>query len=346
MDLAKRARDQGRTFNPCFVSAPGLGKSEILQQWCRQNGYGMYDLRAALVEAPDLTGYPVVTTLPNGRQKMFHATPDFLPEEGKGVFFLDEVNRGATSTMNCFMQLLTDRKIKDYTLPPGWIIASAVNPENDLNDVNAMDSALKDRLEFFNIGYSKKAHVDYMHNTEYDATIMMWVDSGTWRYVAPDEVGNVKGAKYISPRTLSKLNAAIKAGIPERLERDIYNNILGDLQGKSFYQFKNNEQPVTFDDLTTNKRKALKRLAEFCRPDNYKTGHVSITAKSLIDNEKDVTDELLYEVSMTIGAEQAMSLINEIEFKRKVNAGTLLVKLTTKYPDFRKYCQTLTNDKA
>jgi MoxR-like ATPase len=334
MDLAKRAREQSRTFNPCFVSPPGLGKSEIVQQWTRQQNYGFVDLRAALLESPDLTGFPTIINV-NGKQKTQHATPDIFPEDGHGVLFLDEVNRGTQSVMNCFMQLLTDRKIKDYKLPEGWIIVAAINPENEQHDVNSMDAALKDRLEFFEIEYNKKVHIEYMEKVGYEATVKMFIESGAWQYVRPEEVSTTAGAKYLSPRTFSKLDTAIKAGIPEDLELVVYDSILGALTGKAFYQFKNNDQPVTFEEIEKNLKKSMKRLASFCTPENYKTGHVSITARSLLENEKNVTDEILYEVCLAIGPEQAVGLIREIEFKR--NSADVLGVLTTKYPDLLKY---------
>ena len=339
LSLAKKVREQDRTFNPCFVSPPGLGKSEIVQQWAREQGYGFVDLRAALLEAPDLIGFPTIVNK-EGRQRTEHALPDYWPDENtntKGVMFLDEVNRGTTSVMNCFMQLLTDRKVKDYKLPAGWIIVAAINPENEQHDVNAMDAALKDRLEFFEVEYDKKTHLQYMETTGYHQILQLFIESGAWQYSRPEEISNVAGSKYLSPRTFSKLNNALLAGIPDDMELIVYDSILGTLMGRAFFQFKNNDQPVTFEEMQKNMKKAMKRLSSFCNPENYKTGHVSITQRSLLENEKQVKDEMLYEVILAIGPEQAMGLIRELEFKRKVEAGSLLNKLTTEYSDLVKY---------
>ena len=335
LDLAQRARQQGKTFNPCFVSAPGLGKSEIVQQWAEKNGYALVDIRTALLEAPDLIGFPEILTK-DGRQRTVHALPDFWPDNsnGKTVLFIDEINRGTTSVMNCFMQLLTDRKIKDYKLPEDTLIVAAINPENEQNDVNAMDSALKDRLEFFHIEYDKKTHVKFMEDTNYDPVIRLFVESGTWQYCLPEEVSDTPGAKYLSPRTFSKLNNALKAGILETVdftEHDVYDSILGSLMGRAFWQFKNNEQPVTFEEIKKSVKKSMKRLSGFCDPKNYKTGHVSITIRSLIENEKDVTDDMLYNVAVTIGPEQAVSMLKEIGYKR--NNPDILTQLAEKYDD-------------
>lgn len=334
LNMTQRAREQGKTFTPCFVSPPGLGKSEIVQQWARTQGYQVVDIRTALLEAPDLIGFPSIVNI-NGRQRTEHALPDMWPTEGKGVLFIDEINRGTTSVMNCFMQLLTDRKVKDYQLPEGWIIVTAINPENEHNDVNNMDTALKDRLEFFELEYSKKVHIEYMESVNYSPVVQLFVQSGAWQYSRPEEISNVAGSRYLSPMTFSKLDSALKSQVPQHLELEIYNAILGELTGKAFYQFKHNEQPVTFEEIQKNLKKATKRLKEFCDPKNYKTGHVSITNRSLIENEKEVTDEMLYEVCLAIGPEQAMSLINELEFKR--GSKDIINGLTKQYPDLLQY---------
>jgi len=52
LDIAKKVNDMGKRFNPLFIGPPGIGKSQIVQQWCKENGYGFIDLRLAFFEAP------------------------------------------------------------------------------------------------------------------------------------------------------------------------------------------------------------------------------------------------------------------------------------------------------
>ena len=338
LDMTVKAREQNRNFNPCFVSAAGLGKSEVVQQWTKDRAYGLVDIRTALQEAPDLKGFPVTQEI-DGKMRMAQATPSFWPTEGKGVILFDEINRGNTSVMNALMQILTDRKLAEYTLPEGWIIVSCINPETLHYDVNTMDTALRDRLEFFTIEYDKRSFLDFAKKTDWDPTVIHFIDSNTWMYRSPEEIGNTPGAKYLSPRSFSKLNAAIKAGVPEFLELNVYCSLLGDLTGKSFYQFKTNDQPITFKELTENEKASIQKLKQFCDPSNYKTGHVSILQRSLIENEKLVTDEMLYKVSMAIGPEQAISLIKEIEYRR--GEEDVLQRLGNEYKDFTKYIRSL-----
>jgi len=344
MDLAKRARERGHRFNPCFVSPPGVGKSEIVQQWCKENGYDFIDIRLAYKEAPDMIGFPQPreVTDKNGtvRQVCLYFTPEIWPTEGKGVIFLDEINRGTTSVMNTCMQLLTDRKIEKYSLPEGWIIAAAINPENEHNDVNTMDTALKDRLEIFEVNYDKKTFVSFMKDSSWDKNIVMFVESNMWSYSKPEDVGETAGNKYLSPRTLSKLNAALKSDIPKDMELDFYEGILGKNVGRAFFQFMNDEQPVLYKDIVKNPAKAFEKLKRFSDPAKYMAGHISLTIKDIVENH-DIDDELLVKVILNIPADSGPSLVSELEFKRK--DPTLLDRLLKNYPAVKKYFKDVLN---
>lgn len=339
MDLAKRARENGHKFNPLFVGPPGIGKSEIVQAWCKKEGIPFIDLRVAYMEPPDMIGFPQPEVV-NGRQVTVHYTPEKWPDhrtEPRGVLLIEEPNRGSTAMMNTLMQLLTDRCIDKYKLPEGWIIAGNVNPEGPTDDVNSMGSAFRDRWTIFNIEYDKKTFVKFMKEDNWDETLRLFIESGTWVYRNPEDIGNVQGAMYLSPRSLSKVNAVLKSEIPAKLEYELYTSLMGDLTGKAFYSFKHNESPVTFFDLKSDLEKGLQQLKRYSNPEDYKSGHIAITVRSLLENEKDVDNDLLISVSLVIPADQSVSLISEIEFKRKLDSGKLLRELVDKEPKVKQY---------
>lgn len=341
LDLAKRARAMNLTFNPIFVGPPGIAKSFNIQKWCKYNDLPFIDVRIAYYEAPDMVGFPSIQ-LVDGRQRTIHALPEFWPTGGQGVLLLEEPNRGTTSVMNTMMQLLTDRKVGGYTLPPGWIICAAINPENEQYDVSTMDAALKDRFEFFNIEYDKQDFVSYIRTDKWDTSIINFVDTGTWTYVLPEDVSKNEGAKYISPRTLSKLNAALLAGIPSSpediLERTIYDSVLGKIAGNSFYYFKHNAQPVLYRDLVDPKtyREAISKIKAFSDAKDYKAGTIAVTIRDIVEHG-DIEDVLLSNVILALPADQSVQLISELDFKRGSKTNELLHRLTENYPEVKKY---------
>jgi hypothetical protein len=121
--------------------SPGIGKSDIVRQCGQRLGLPVRDVRAVLLDPVDLRGLPYVQ---NGVSKW--AVPDFLPQSGAGILFLDELNRAPGMVQNACLQLVLDRALGDYRLPADWSILTALNRESDGGGVNKMNSALTSRF--------------------------------------------------------------------------------------------------------------------------------------------------------------------------------------------------------
>jgi hypothetical protein len=126
----------------CAWGSPGIGKSQIIHQVGAALGLFVQDVRAVLLDPVDLRGLPHV----NGDNRAHWAIPDFLPRDGKGILFLDELNRAPMLVQNACFQLVLDRKLGEYTLPDEWVVVSACNRESDGGGVSKMSSALCNRF--------------------------------------------------------------------------------------------------------------------------------------------------------------------------------------------------------
>ena len=354
LKLTTKARDNGNVFNPLFTGDAGLGKSQICQLFVEQMrttgfpedgiepnpDYGFLDLRIAYMEAPDFIGFPETELDKHNKKRTCHHLPEFWPTEGSGLILLEEPNRGTTGVMNCLMQLLTDRKVHDYTLPEGWIIASCINPDSAEYDVNAMDAALRNRFEEYEIEYDPISFIDYIESSKWNQNVQMFIKSGTWVYKDTRAIGDA--GKYISPRTWSKVHAAEEAGLGEdrRLHRETVISVLGKDIGQEYHKFCFDEAPVTAKELLDNKSKALKRLEKQSDPSNYKGDMIAVTIESISQNysctRKDdkvkgqVGEDTMAEVAKIIPSDQAINLIKNCGFKQSKGA------ITTFFRDFVK----------
>ena len=333
LDLAWKARERGEIFDPLFTGEAGLGKSAICQQWVKKQqernpDFFFLDLRIAYMEAPDMIGFPekIKATI-NGKEiyTTIHALPEIWPmvEGTEGLILLEEPNRGTTGVMNCLMQVLTDRKIHLHTLPDKVIIAGCINPDSAEYDVNAMDAALKDRFEEFEIEYDHMSFHDFMVNADWDPDVVRFFgESGIWVYKTSDQIG--EGQKYISPRTISKINAAMKADLKNnrQLHRIVCSSVLGKEIGNEFNKFCYDQAPVTAQDILKNKTKSLKRLEKQCDPNDYKGDMVAMTVESIIKvygglkaNNEQIDEHTMVEVARIIPKDQAINLIKGCGFK-------------------------------
>ncbi len=128
---------------PVFLwGPPGVGKSQVVRQVTRDLDLACTDVRAVLLDPVDLRGLPHI----NGDNRAQWATPDFLPQDGRGVLFLDELNAAPPLVQAACYQLVLDRKIGEYTLPETWAVIAAGNRESDRAVTHRMPSALANRF--------------------------------------------------------------------------------------------------------------------------------------------------------------------------------------------------------
>lgn len=318
LDIAKTARENGLVFNPLFSGEAGLGKSQICQQWVKEQQkqnetFGFIDLRLAFFEGPDFVGLPKIVKDSHGKDRTDHIIPNFFPESGSGLLLFEEPNRANASVMNCMMQILTDRVVHHYKLPENWIIAGCVNPDNMGYDVNTMDSALADRFEIFDIEYDYNTFISFMESKNWSKTIVNFIKSGNWMYKTTEEIGDQ--GKYVSPRTWSKLNTAEQSGAASNtdIHFKIIQAILGKTVGRDYYSFVYEKRPVTVEDIIANKKDALSRLKEYSNPDNYQGGLVSVTVETFLKNypSDTVNNDMLIDIAKILPSDQAVSLLQK-----------------------------------
>ena len=136
LEVAYRARRAVLLEGPT-----GIGKSEIVRRVAERLGIETVVLDLSLLEPPDLVGLPVIA---NGRTT--YAVPRILPEGGAGILMLEELNRAERYIQQPALQLLTARRLHEYTLPEGWVCFAAVNPETADYQVTPLDRALRARF--------------------------------------------------------------------------------------------------------------------------------------------------------------------------------------------------------
>lgn len=120
---------------------PGIGKSSIVADVARQHELRLVDVRLSQLAPTDLRGLPVAE---NGISRWF--PPEFLPTDGRGILFLDEINMAPPAMQGIAQQLILDRQVGSYRVPEGWFIWAAGNRKSDRAAVFEMPSALANRF--------------------------------------------------------------------------------------------------------------------------------------------------------------------------------------------------------
>ena len=136
----------------CSAASVRLGttrrrKKRHRQAACRSVKFTAARRARAFARPVDLRGLPFLGS--DGRSRW--ATPEFLPQNGSGILFLDELNAAPAMVQASCYQLVLDRKLGEYTLPEGWAIIAAGNRDSDRGVTTRMPTPLRNRfvhLEF------------------------------------------------------------------------------------------------------------------------------------------------------------------------------------------------------
>jgi MoxR-like ATPase len=99
-------RSQAKAELTKLVKADGKDKDRTLS-----------DLIAKRLESADL----------DMQRRYYQKLQEMQPRFQRGILFLDEVNRAQDDVLQAIFQLVLDRRVGQYVLPPGWCIVAAGN---------------------------------------------------------------------------------------------------------------------------------------------------------------------------------------------------------------------------
>jgi len=129
---------------------PGIGKSQIIAQVATRHAAPMIDIRLSQMEPSDLRGIPFRI-----ENRVEWAVPSMLPDAERhgpdGILFLDEITSAPPSVSAAAYQLILDRRLGDYEVPPGWAIFAAGNRQGDRGVTYTMPAPLANRFSHFEV---------------------------------------------------------------------------------------------------------------------------------------------------------------------------------------------------
>ncbi len=129
---------------------PGVGKSDMVRQIAARHTVPVVDLRLSQMEPSDLRGIPF-----RQGDSVQWAVPAMLPHSDRqgtsGILFLDEITSAPPTVSAAAYQLVLDRRLGDYVVPPGWAIVSAGNRQGDRGISYTMPAPLANRFAHFEV---------------------------------------------------------------------------------------------------------------------------------------------------------------------------------------------------
>jgi len=218
---------------PAFLwGAPGIGKSSIVKQIADSQGIGFIDLRLALMDPTDLKGIPFYD---KDTHSALWAPPAFLPRDGEGILFLDELNSAPPSVQASAYQLILDRKVGEYNLPDGWAIISAGNRESDRGVTYRMPSPLANRFVHFDMEVDVDDWRFWAYERGLDDRIIAYIAYKNEHLFTFDAKSDTKS--FATPRSWEYVHRILQASIDEKLLLDSISGAVGREVAVGFLSF-------------------------------------------------------------------------------------------------------------
>lgn len=218
---------------PTFLwGAPGIGKSSIVKQIAKARGVGFIDLRLALMDPTDLKGIPFYD---KESHTALWAPPAFLPREGEGILFLDELNSAPPSVQASAYQLILDRKVGEYELPKGWAIVAAGNREGDRGVTYRMPTPLANRFVHFEMEASVEDWRIWAYKNGVDERIVSYISYKNEHLFTFDAKSDAKS--FATPRSWEFVDGILKSKIKNEALLDTLSGAVGRDIAVSFLSF-------------------------------------------------------------------------------------------------------------
>jgi hypothetical protein len=163
-NAARVKKGKKRTKNDALYiwGAPGIGKTEILNQVAEKLGCVVQEWHLSQIEPTDFRGVPKVENIVPGStdpstERTVQKLPAMFPTDdgpnGRGgIMFFDEINRAPKMVLSAALSLCLGGKIGVYELPEHWIVVAAGNRPEDLGGAvaTAIEPALSNRFAHVN----------------------------------------------------------------------------------------------------------------------------------------------------------------------------------------------------
>src|SRR5215207_9298308 len=157
-----------------FLSAPGVGKSEMVAQAAAEAGLPCRSLLGTQIAPEDVSGVPRIV----GERSVFCPPRVLLPETPEPFcLFLDELPACAPDVQKAFYSLLLERRLGEFPLPEGTWVVAAGNRAEDRALVRTISSALINRVLVLQVRIDVGEWLTWARQNKIRSDILAYIES-------------------------------------------------------------------------------------------------------------------------------------------------------------------------
>jgi len=204
--------DYSRNIVPMLVSKPGIGKTSIIEQICKEEEYHLEVIPLASYDAGEIAGFPML----NKEKKTYdRAKPFWLdtPNDKPVVLFFDEISQAPTANVNVLAMLVNERKLGEHKLNDNVVIVCAGNQMQHRAGTNPLPSHFKDRVTFFEVNEDVESFMKYANSKQIHEYILGYLRNRPGNLSVFDPAVD----SCPSPRSWMRVDTILKMNLPYSL---------------------------------------------------------------------------------------------------------------------------------
>lgn len=228
--------------NECalLVGHAGIGKTQVVKQWAKEQGYHCEVLIGSLLDPSDIQGMPhVINNVTNWATPAFFDRIKKTADNGiRSILFMDELNRGPKDVLGAMLTLILEREVNGHSLPKDTIIVASINPDSDGDyQVDSLDGAMRNRFLILNVESDAQNWLKYARETGINQVVRDYIaENPTKLYFQSEDQDEMAIATPRSWEMLGKFVDTFNKVDPE-LHFEIIKGKIGSALGSQFYNF-------------------------------------------------------------------------------------------------------------
>lgn len=253
---------------PFLWGSQGVGKTESVKQYCKENNLDIRILYTATQEVGDLIGLLVKNDLDG---TAYHTRPEWFPTGGEGVIFLDELNRAPNDVLQALFSFITKGTLHTHQLPQGWKVIAAGNYQSDRFTVtDTSDAAWLSRFCHIDFTPSVEEWLMYAESRGMDDVAAFIREQPSTLELNAQKAGRLDTAFIVPDRRawvegVGKLE--LTGELDDEVRYEVYSGIVGPTSAASYISWQNKkEKALTLHQILSKyEGKTRTRVSELSR---------------------------------------------------------------------------------
>ena len=218
-----------------LLGAPGIGKTQIMEQIAKECGIGLVAYTITHHTRQSAIGLPFISKKEYGG-KEYSATEytmseivasiyDRMRETGltEGILFIDEINCVSETLAPAMLQFLQCKTFGNHEIPEGWVIVAAGNPPEYNKSVRDFDVVTLDRVKKIMVEPDYRIWKEYAYKENIHPAILSYLELRSNCFYKMETT--IDGRQFATPRGWEDLSRMME--VYERLNKNITKEVVG-----------------------------------------------------------------------------------------------------------------------